>query len=885
MGIAEPGSREWHQRQIQLYSEQRPAYCEFAEILKRVLGHAAARYAPTSFVQSRAKDLSSFAVKAIRKYRDYGGKKYKDPVSEMTDLCAARIITQSLEEVDRICQYIKATFRVDEANSQDTGKRLMPDQFGYQSVHYVVQLPDEPIEGITRSEIESIGERMGEIQVRTLIQHVWADVGHDRIYKSTFAPPSEWKRDLAGLSALLERADQGFSDLIAKSDAYRLPHGLFLSSEALAQEIDTLTTIHANEPDVSKKSGLALSIARLQAEEGKWDEVEALLKPTIDRSGDDPTSWKSRLLYGMALCGQCLGNPLDPKYPLGQEQISKVAKDDRSERGPLPADPEKVRSRTRALRALGESYLPQIDRDDEALACFQEAYYRDPKDPYGLACYLECEIYSHRQTSFLPVMRPQMEDGMKTCISHARLGIEVPAAYFTAARLALLLAICGRDRAEGEQRIDEALDGYLLGVQVALSSGFWLPKSVFKREEDFLRRAIRDVGQGCPESEHIKRLLHLADRIKFGVSSSTSAGGTALILAGSGDADLSAHRESLRIAMKEFGGMVISWVTNSGVSELAANSVPEPSRLIGYLPSHLPHYVQRNLKYGELRAEDREFSPSQPLKYWEDLVSKGISPKRVRVLGFGGSRIAQFEYKLALALGAKVGLVDLPGQKPLDPAKQPEWNHNGLNILPVDPGGVADRMSLWAFLNDEAMWSMANPLEQTGLPTSENATTPLDQAAEKVHERYVSAALSSANDDRLHPWKKLKEHLKESNRSQVKGAERLLKASGLGLRVHQGPTPITPYTFSRLQVEELAEREHGRWLVERQSLGFRYGPKRDDEAKTHPLLIAWNDPGLSNDVKNYDRDAVRAWPRIFASIGWEIYPLDERGVGKDDSDG
>jgi ppGpp synthetase/RelA/SpoT-type nucleotidyltranferase len=49
-----------------------------------------------------------------------------------------------------------------------------------------------------------------EVQVRTLLEHSWADFNHDMSYKGAFKIPAKWERELAGLAASLESADSTF---------------------------------------------------------------------------------------------------------------------------------------------------------------------------------------------------------------------------------------------------------------------------------------------------------------------------------------------------------------------------------------------------------------------------------------------------------------------------------------------------------------------------------------------------------------------------------------------------------------------------------------------------------------------------------------------------
>ena len=43
------------------------------------------------------------------------------------------------------------------------------------------------------------------------------------------------------------------------------------------------------------------------------------------------------------------------------------------------------------------------------------------------------------------------------------------------------------------------------------------------------------------------------------------------------------------------------------------------------------------------------------------------------------------------------------------------------------------------------------------------------------------------------------------------------------------------------EVDELAEREHGRWRADREAAGWTFGALRDNVAKQNPLLVAWDD--------------------------------------------
>jgi putative GTP pyrophosphokinase len=165
---------QWHREQVQKYREVQPEFQTYAEVLEDILKKAGELYAPLCIVGARAKSISSFAEKAVRK-----AFKYKDPVNQITDLCGARVITHFQYQAEQICRFIRNSFDIDEANSLDVRSRLRVSEFGYRSVHYVVTPKTSQVLGIPIP--KAILGKKAEIQVRTLLQHAWADISHDRM--------------------------------------------------------------------------------------------------------------------------------------------------------------------------------------------------------------------------------------------------------------------------------------------------------------------------------------------------------------------------------------------------------------------------------------------------------------------------------------------------------------------------------------------------------------------------------------------------------------------------------------------------------------------------------------------------------------------------------
>ena len=69
----------------------------------------------------------------------------------------------------------------------------------------------------------------------------------------------------------------------------------------------------------------------------------------------------------------------------------------------------------------------------------------------------------------------------------------------------------------------------------------------------------------------------------------------------------------------------------------------------------------------------------------------------------------------------------------------------------------------------------------------------------------------------------------------------------------------------------MARLEHERWVVERRLAGWLSGPQRDPDHKITPYLVPYDE--LTDDVKEWDREAVRAIPDVLALAKFEVYRL------------
>jgi len=164
----------------------------------------------TLAIVGRAKDIES-AVEKVKR------KDYADPQSQMTDITGVRVIVYFESDVAKMSEVIRSSFRVDEVNSSNTDERMSTNQVGYRSVHFVCDLGDDRTK---LPEFKALKGLKFEFQVRTVLQHAWAELAHDRNYKFAGTLPRHLERQLFLLAGLLETADQGFDALSNSLDDY-----------------------------------------------------------------------------------------------------------------------------------------------------------------------------------------------------------------------------------------------------------------------------------------------------------------------------------------------------------------------------------------------------------------------------------------------------------------------------------------------------------------------------------------------------------------------------------------------------------------------------------------------------------------------------------------
>ncbi len=204
-------------------------------LLERLLAEEAEkRNLQLPVVSYRVKSEASAAQKTARP-RPGATQAGPRPLNTLTDLLGIRVITLFGDEVDIVAQLIEQEFTIDRQNSVDKRAVLEPDKFGYLSLHYIAEL--SPARAAMREYCKYSGINF-EIQIRSSLQHFWAEIEHRFGYKSLDAVPAGLRRRFSQLASLLELADGSFTAIKMEFGDHQTTAKETIEQGGLSIEID-----------------------------------------------------------------------------------------------------------------------------------------------------------------------------------------------------------------------------------------------------------------------------------------------------------------------------------------------------------------------------------------------------------------------------------------------------------------------------------------------------------------------------------------------------------------------------------------------------------------------------------------------------------------------
>jgi ppGpp synthetase/RelA/SpoT-type nucleotidyltranferase len=194
------------------YAERRPeleaATGRFVALLTAMLDDAGINYLS---VTGRTKSVDSYAGKAERIVRadPQAADPYTRITAGITDQVGVRVITYVADDVAAVADLLTEELAV--LDDRDLGlETARAGRFGYSSRHLLVAV--DASRSLAPADA-SLRRLAASVQVRTVLQHAWAEFEHDIRYKGSV--PEEYASDLDRrftlAAGLLELADREFA--------------------------------------------------------------------------------------------------------------------------------------------------------------------------------------------------------------------------------------------------------------------------------------------------------------------------------------------------------------------------------------------------------------------------------------------------------------------------------------------------------------------------------------------------------------------------------------------------------------------------------------------------------------------------------------------------
>jgi len=153
--------------------------------------------------KARVKSFNSY-YKKIQKFKI---KSVGQEMPLLTDILGIRIMCSFISNIEDVKNILSKNFELYDVETK--GDHSNYKSFGYESIHFVVNVPDSFKVGLLIPD-----GIVFEIQLRTVLQDAWAEIEHDLVYKSeTTALDVPMKRKLAAINASLTLADIVFQEI------------------------------------------------------------------------------------------------------------------------------------------------------------------------------------------------------------------------------------------------------------------------------------------------------------------------------------------------------------------------------------------------------------------------------------------------------------------------------------------------------------------------------------------------------------------------------------------------------------------------------------------------------------------------------------------------
>lgn len=202
--------QQLHKHYQEFRSLHPTAVADFTSGIRSILTDAGLTYDQVSV---RVKEWRSLRTKA-RKKNPAGEPLYPTPWEDIHDLVGVRITTYHSMEIPSIISALSEEFTVIRSVDK-TAQTRVSGGFGYGSHHLILRIDGH-------EDLQDYDGLIFEIQVRTVLQHAWAEFEHNIRYKRHGKLDPQIDRAFTLAAGLIELADQQF-DLIAALEEPQQP--------------------------------------------------------------------------------------------------------------------------------------------------------------------------------------------------------------------------------------------------------------------------------------------------------------------------------------------------------------------------------------------------------------------------------------------------------------------------------------------------------------------------------------------------------------------------------------------------------------------------------------------------------------------------------------
>ena len=196
------------------YIQKRPVYESLLEAVTSIIESLLKRESTVRYylVRSRVKEYNSFEDKLARGIKD---NEYAEP-EDMTDFAGLRVICYLRQDKEIVAGLLQDNFKVIKREDKSLDKGV--DKIGYNAIHLDAMLKNDRA---TLPEHQRYEDLKFEIQITTILQHTFAEIGHDLLYKPNNILPFEIQCSINSTSPELESLDEKFERIMWDVDNYR----------------------------------------------------------------------------------------------------------------------------------------------------------------------------------------------------------------------------------------------------------------------------------------------------------------------------------------------------------------------------------------------------------------------------------------------------------------------------------------------------------------------------------------------------------------------------------------------------------------------------------------------------------------------------------------